>query len=262
MKTEYALYIYANTRYSCSKGDSDEFNSALDTFSKHELSPFTTFDESSYLGDYISGMYPEFNDALEYYADLAHSKHNEGRYLSDDVIYFMAKMTMRKFNLKKEYDFNCEPTEQQMRQINTRIKARQKSETVRFALGFLKNVSLALINVCEDYRDINKFLSKINMINGIVSGKYPEEIARKYQNKPGVQEGLEFLALKKQGIIDEELKITDIDKFCDSKPVRGITIGDKVYDLSENLRKIYGKPSNKSIRNCQQLNGSVRQFNS
>ena len=174
-------------------------------------------------------------------------------------MYAKAKLAIKKFGLAPEYDFDCEPNKEQLQRLNEKIKPKQKEDLDMSAQGFLKDLGHTVIDVCDDYRQANQFLSIIRILDGIVLGKYPEDMVRENQEKvDGAKMGLDFLALKKQGLIDDEMKITDIDKFCNSKVIKEFMIGDKVYDLSENLRRAYGKSSSGNISNYQQLNNVSR----
>lgn len=248
IKTEHILYINSNTRYKCSKGDGIEFNRAVDILNKFELHPFNSLKEDSYLGDYISGMYPEFEKALKYFNDEFYKYPDLMK--TDALMSAKAKVTMSKFGLNKEYDFDIEPNKEQLRRLNNLIKPKQRKEAAKFAPGFLKDIAFALIDTCDDYRQIHQFLCKINSIAGVVSGRYSEELVMQNQNITGVKEGLEFLSLKKQGIIDEQLNVANSEAFCASKLVKEFSVAGKVYDLSESLNKIYGRPlSHKIVKN-------------
>lgn len=261
IKTEHILYINSNTRYKCSRGDGEEFNRAIDTLNKFELHPFKSFKETSYMGDYISGMYPEFEKALKYFHDEFYKYPDEMK--TDELMHAKAKVTMKKFGLGKEYDFDSEPNKEQLQRLNKRIKPKQKNEAAKFAQGCLKDIAFALIDTCDDYRQIHQFLNKINVIARTVSGRYPEELIMQNQDAFGAKEGLEFLALKKQGIIDEQLNVVDADAFCSSKLVKEFSATGKVYDLSESLSKIYGKPlNNKVVKDFSSQNKIYKQIGS
>ncbi|MBR3501519.1 MAG: hypothetical protein IKO06_01285 [Alphaproteobacteria bacterium] len=248
IKTEHILFINSNTRYERSKGDGAEFEAAISKLNEFGRGTFQFFDESVSMKDYIVGMYPEFEKALDYFHEEFY-KYPDGA-KNDALMGAKAKVTINKFGLNKEYDFDCEPNKEQLRRLNERIKPKQKNDAAKYAPGFLKHIAFAVIDACDDCRRANLFLRNINVISGVLSGRYPEDFVRKYQeNNDGAKEGLKFLSLKKEGLIDDRLEITDIDKFCDSKIIKEFSVGGKVYDLSEKLRELYGRPSNKVIRN-------------
>ena len=60
-RTDHILYIVANARYDCYRGDSDCFNKTIDILNSkiHDLSLRGAY----YLPEYIAGMYPEFDEA-------------------------------------------------------------------------------------------------------------------------------------------------------------------------------------------------------
>ncbi len=252
IKTEHIFYINSNTRYCCQRDDCVEFESAISKLHELGSGPFGVIRETIGIDDYIIGMYPEFEKALKFFHDEFY-KYPDGA-KNDELMYAKAKVAMRKFGLNTEYDFDCEPNKEQLRRLNERIKPKQRNDSSMFASGFLKDLAFVVIDVCDDYRQSHQFLSTINVLETIISEKCSEEHVRMCQDIDGVEMGLEFLSLKKQGLIDDSLKITDIDKFCDSKLIKEFKIGDKVYDLSENLMKLYGKTPNKNINSYQRLN--------
>lgn len=257
IKTEHILYINSNTRYNCSKGDGAEFEIANETLAKHTLSPFREMEEETYLADYISGMYPEFEKAFDFFHEEFYKYPDSNK--NDALMSAKAKVTMNKFGLKKEYDFDCEPNKEQLRRINERIKPKMKTETAKYVSGFLKDMASVLLDTCDDYRQAYQFLRKTKIIAGIVSGKYAENVVCERQDKvDGAKEGLAFLSLKKQGLIDDNLQITDIDKFCDSEIIKEFAIGGKTYNIADGLRKLYGRPV-KNVSRYQQPNNTVRQ---
>ena len=243
IKTEHILYINSNTRYARSKGDGVEFEYAIEKLNNLGNGPFLSLHESICMKDYIVGMYPELEKALDFF-DKEFYKHPNGA-KTDELMHAQAKLTMKKFGLASEYDFDCEPNKEQLQQLNERIKPKQKSDSIKFAPGFLKDLAHVVIDVCDDYRQANQFLSTIHILNGIVSEKYPEDLVRKDQDSVnGVKMGLEFLSMKRQGLIDDNLNITDIDKFCASNVMKEFAVGDKIYDLSENFKEACDKSSN------------------
>lgn len=241
MKTEHLLYIYANTQYDCSEGDSAEFNKALKTLNEKikNPSPQGTLDGENYLGAYISGMYPEFEKAVVFFQEEVEKYMHSNCKMTDILMKSKANSTIKKFRLKPEYDFDCEPNAEQKQRINAFIRPKQRNDLVKYAPEFIKDIGLALMECSKDYLPVHSFIDKIKVITNIVSGKYPEELVRKKQDIKGVKEGLEFLSLKKQGLINDNLQITDIDGFCASEIVKKFSIDGKVYDLSKNLRKLH-----------------------
>ena len=247
MKTEHLLYIYANTQYDCSEGDSAEFNKALKTLNEKikNPSPQGTLDGENYLGAYISGMYPEFEKAVVFFQEEVGKYMHSNCKMTDILMKSKAISTIKKFGLKREYNFDCEPNAEQQHRINALIRPKQKNDLTKYAPEFLKDVGVALMECSKDYLPVHSFIDKIKVITNTVSGKYPEKLVRENQDVDGAKEALEFLSLKKQGLINDNLQITDIDGFCNSEIVKNFPINGKVYDLSKNLRKLHTpQPSN------------------
>lgn len=241
MKTEHLLYIYANTQYNCSEGDNIEFNKALKTLYEKitNPSPMGTLDGENYLGAYISGMYPEFEKAITFFQKEVEKYMHSNCKMTDILMKSKANSTIQKFQLKHEYDFDCEPNAEQQRRINALVRPKQKNDLIKYAPEFLKDIGLALMECSKDYLPVHSFIDEIKVIKNIVSGKYPEKLVRENQNIKGAKEGLEFLSLKKRGLINDNLQITDIDSFCASEIVKKFPVDGKVYDLSKNLHKLH-----------------------
>ena len=67
IKTEHIFYINSNTRYARSKGDGVEFEEAIEKLNKLGEGPFLSLHESICMNDYIVGMYPELEKALDFF---------------------------------------------------------------------------------------------------------------------------------------------------------------------------------------------------
>ncbi|MBR1600054.1 MAG: hypothetical protein IJ677_00590 [Alphaproteobacteria bacterium] len=184
-------------------------------------------------------MYPEFEKAVIFFQEEVEKYMHSNCKMTDLLMKAKANSTMRKFGLKREYDFDCEPNIEQQRRINALIRPKQKNDLIKYAPEFLKDIGLALMDCSKDYLPVHSFIDKIKVVKNIVSEKYPEKLVRENQNIKGAKEGLEFLSLKKQGLINDDLQITDIDAFCSSEIVKNFPIDNKVYDLSKNLYKLY-----------------------
>lgn len=244
MKTEYLLYIYANTQYNCSEGDALEFNTALKSLTGKisYASPNGGFDGSNYLGAYILGMYPELERPLKFFQDEIYKYKETG--ISDNLMKLKALTAISKFGLSRNYVFDNEPDAEQFRRINTSVRNMQKNDLISYASPLFRDMGLALMQSEQDYRPIHQFIEKINMMNKIVSGTYLEKMLKDNININGVSEGLALLSLKKQGIINDKLEIVDIDKFCSTKIVKEFSIGEKSYDLSVGLQQIHNNQIN------------------
>lgn len=247
MKTEYLLYIYANTQYNCSEGDAAEFNAAVESLTGKisYASPSGAFDGSDYLGAYISGMYPELEKPLKFFQEEIYKYKATG--ISDNLMKIKALKAISKFGLSRNYDFDTVPNAEQFQRINTSVRKMQKNDLFDYAPPLFRDMGIALMQSEQDYRPIHQFIEKINMMNKVVSGMYPEKMLKDHININGVAEGLALLSLKNQGIINDKSEIVDVEKFCNAGIVKNFAVGGKSYDLSKGLRQIY----NNQIQNLQ-----------
>jgi len=253
MKTEHILYIYSNTKYHSSGNDLIEFDAAVKKLNDKisSPSPLGNLDGGEYMGAYIAGMYPETAKAINFFQDEI-AKYQESNYkITDTLMKSRAISTIKKFGLQFEYDFDCEPNAEQQKRINILVRQKQKSDLTEYAPAFLRDVGLALMNSTKDYHPVHKLIEKMKVINNIVSGIYNEDAVRKNLDINGATEGLEFLALKKQGILNDKLEIADIDRFCNAKIVKEFQVDGKVYDLSESLYKLHGYQPNNIIHKLE-----------
>lgn len=248
MKTEHILYIYSNTQYRSSGNDLVEFDAAVKTLNDRisSPSPLGSLDGGEYMGAYIAGMYPEIAKAIVFFQDEISKYHDANCKITDPLMKSKAINTIKKFGLQIEYDFDCEPNAEQQKRINILVRQKQKSDLIDYAPAFLRDTGLALMKITKDYHPVHKLIEKIKIINNVVSGIYREDTVKENLDINGAAEGLEFLALKKQGIINDKLEIADIDKFCSAKIIKELPIDGKVYDLSESLHKLHSyQPNNK-----------------
>ena len=252
MKTEHLLYIYANTQYGCAEGDKAEFDAALKTLTGKisYASPTGMFEGSNYLGAYIAGMYPELEKSVKFFQEEIYKYKETG--ISDILMKSKALMTISKFGLQRNYDFDKEPNDEQFRRINAFVRKMQKNDLVNYASPVFRDLGIVLMQSENNYQPIHQFIEKINIMNKIVSGTYPEEKVKESKDIAGVVEGLALLDLKKQGIINDKSEITDINRFCDAEIVKNFAINGKVYDLSKELKLLYEGKIKNTLNNGKQ----------
>lgn len=244
-KTEHILYICYNTRYHGGKGDMDEFERTIPLINVYE--PTSLESEEHYTPDYIAGMYPEFENALNAYEKLVKKRACEARarrereglantplFFSDKELDEMSSAIIKEFKLKDKYDFSSPPTKEQLERINHHFLPKQKRELKKVYTPTIFHIGMALAEKCKDFRLIYKFMDMVRRTTeAVATGEVDKETAKKYTDLKGVPLGLELLALREEGILDKDLNIKDMDKFMHSKVMTAFKFEGKTYNLSE-----------------------------
>lgn len=244
-KTEHILYICYNTRYHGGKGDMNEFERTIPLINVYE--PVSLESGEHYTPDYIAGMYPEFEKALNTFAKLADERYKEARarcereglantpmYFSDEELAEVSSAIIKKFKLKDKYDFSSPPTKEQLERISHRILPKQKRELKNVFTPAIFHIGIAFAEKCKDSRLVHKFMiASRNTTEVVATGRVDKETAKKYKDLKGVPLGLELLALREEGILDKDLNIKDMDKFMHSKVMTAFKFEGKTYNLSE-----------------------------
>ena len=238
LKTEYILYIATNARYGCSFDDAKDFNKALDVFSGFpNLSPLSLEGEA-YQTDYISGMYPELESAIQYFFGKVYPSLSKGKLIPDETLRRYANDTIKKFKLQSGYDLDKAPNNVQLARLNDRMFLKQKKDLEKFAPEFLKELGLATIEISKDFRIVHKFMCYFDVIERILSGEISKDNAKEFMDIPGVEQGLTLLSLVEQNIIDKNLHILDWDRLCQSPQIAEFeVVKGKKYNFAVVLNK-------------------------
>ncbi len=240
-KTEHILYIVTNARYHSGYNDGQEFDKSLDLFAKlPTLSPLGLLGET-YQQDYAFGMYPELEDAVKYFGQKVSPSLNKGLLLTDDVLHGFAEETIKKFGLKKGYNFSREPNPEQLTRLNHRIFPKLIRDMRELAPEFLMEMGIALSRTVNDFRLVYKFMDCFSYIGRILSGEISKKDAQQFLSLKGVPLGLSMLELVENGIIDKDLHILDPKRLCQSKQVKEFEFDGKKYNLSPALQGHYSE---------------------
>ena len=235
--TRHILYIATNARYNSEFGDAAEFNKTLDIFKKlPSLSPLGLQGES-YKNDYIVGMYPEFDGAIEYFRNKVYPDPNNKKVLPGILLKKYADETIKKFGLKDSYDFSQEPNAEQLARLNTSMIPKQIKDMNNLAPEFLKQMGVALAETSKDFRVVHEFMGCFNQMEAVLSGRISKEHAREFTDIKGVKMGLDFSELVDQRIIDEDLNILDAARLSQFPKIKEFTFVGKSYDLSRAFQK-------------------------
>lgn len=234
VKTEYILYLVANSRYGCSENDAQEFKEALDNYTEIPASLALTGEH--YRLDYINGMFPELKDALQYYTGLIYPEGKEKKVHPDEVQISLAHKTMQRYNLKPSYDLFATPNAEQMERINKAFFPKIKKDLKEYPEVF-KKITAAFGITSHDSIAAFHLVGTFDTAVAVASKEIEKERALKFTDLPGVPLGLEILELRERGILDDELKIKDAEAFASSKLITQFKFRDKTYDLGPAIRK-------------------------
>lgn len=251
-RTDHILYIVANARYDCYRGDSDCFNKTIDILNSkiHDLSLRGAY----YLPEYIAGMYPEFDGALKYFSQKASARQKENHGpIPGAMLSVLARETILKFKLNNSYDVAAEPSAEQLKRLNSRIMPEQKKDMNEYGSPVLKDMAVALMETGKDFRPVHSFIDSFKNINRVLSGQTDKQTAEKHTDIEGVSFGLQLLKLKEQGIINNELEIADLERFCADKSVTQFSVNGKTYNLSAAL-KAQKSPKNRTTNRVIEVN--------
>ena len=236
--TLHVLCIATNARYdeNFPQPDMDDFTKTLKIVHNKlpELSPLVGSFEY-YLCDYICGMYPEFKEPLAYFRSLvAPTQRGKRELLTQAAIKECFDKTRARYpELKDRYNLEQEPSPQQMDQLVAKIGPKQIRDMQQHASGVLAQMGAALLGKSRDFRLVHQFMEQFRCIELIAFGQITPEVALQYtHDSTAVTLGAKLAEMKKQGILDEHLNISDKNRFYKSDIITNFSIAGKRFDLA------------------------------
>ena len=149
-------------------------------------------------------------------------------------------------NLKPHYDFEQDPSPQQLTRLIKTVGARQKQDMEQYAPKALAQLGIALLDESHDIRLVHQFMKQFSTIRRIVSGEIDRKDAQENTGISGVIFGLKMAEMKDQGILDDKLNILDNDRFYKSDVVTHFSIDHKEFNLAANkqpsfIRRLFNR---------------------